>query len=157
MPRLYGWASTSERVYGAVDKGKKGKVSLIASVSLQGLDTKQCFNFEGVVDGSAFLTYLEHVLLPGLKPGSVIIMDNFRVHYIKQVRQLIEHHGCYLVYLPTYSPDLNPIEFLFAKVKAYLRKLRAQTIPALKQAFAQALQLITPQDVKACFEHCGYS
>lgn len=82
MPRLYGWAKTSEaktseRFSDTVTKGRKGKVSLIAAVSPQGLDIQRCFHFDGVVDGSAFSTYLERVLVPSLKPGSIVVMDNF--------------------------------------------------------------------------------
>ncbi len=156
MPRLYGWARTSERVRDTVTKGRKGKVSLIAAVSTQGLDTQRCFHFDGVVDGSAFLTYLAQVLVPSLEPGSVVVMDSFSVHHGKQVRHTLEQAGCTLVYLPTYSPDLNPIELVFAKVKASLRQARAQTPEALKAAFTQALQRITLHDVQACFKHCGY-
>lgn len=156
MPRLYGWAKRSERLSDMVTKGRKGKVSLIAAISAQGLDSQRCFHFEGVVNGAAFLTYLEQVLAPSLEPGSVVVMDNFSVHHSKQVRHILEQADCTLVYLPTYSPDLNPIELLFAKVKAYLRKLRAQTLEALKDAFTQALQLVTPEDVQAYFKHCGY-
>lgn len=156
MPRLYGWAKTSERLSDTVTKGRKGKVSLIAAVSTQGLDIRRCFQFDGVVDGSAFSTYLERVLVPSLKPGSIVVMDNFSVHHSKRVRHTLEQAGCRLVYLPTYSPDLNPIELVFAKVKASLRQARAQTPEALKEAFTKALHLITPHDVQACFRHCGY-
>ncbi len=156
MPRLYGWAKTCERLTDTVTKGRKGKVSLIAAVSTQGLATQRCFHFDGVVDGAAFSTYLEQVLVPSLKPGSVVIMDNFSVHHSQQVRRTIEQAGCTLVYLPTYSPDLNPIELVFAKVKAFLRQARAQTPEALKETFTRALQCVTPQDVQACFKHCGY-
>jgi transposase len=156
MPRLYGWAKTSERLHDTVTKGRKGKVSLIAAVSTHGLDTQQCFGFDDVADGAAFSTYLEQVLVPTLKPGSGVVMDNFSVHHSKQVRHTLEQASCTLVYLPVYSPDLNPTELIFAKVKASLRKARAQTPEALKKAFTQGLQRITLHDVQACFKHCGY-
>lgn len=156
MPRLYGWAKRSERLNDPVTKGRKGKLSLIAAVSLQGLDLQRGFYFEGVVDSAAFATYLEQVLVPGLNPGSIVVMDNFSIHHSQQVRLTIEQAGCTLVYLPTYSPDFNPIELVFAKVKAYLRKARAQTLEALKAALTRALQRVTPEDVRACFGHCDY-
>ncbi len=138
MPWLCGWAKTSERLSDTVTKGNEGKVSLIAVMSTQGLDIQRCFYFDGVGDGSAFSTYLERVLVPSLKPGSVVIMDNFSVHHSKQVRHTLEQAGCTLVYLPTYSPDLNPTELVLAKVKAFLRRAGAQTLDALKKAFAKA-------------------
>ena len=131
----YGWAKTSERLSDTVTKGNEGKVSLIAAVSTQGLDIQRCFCFDGVGDGSAFSTYLERVLVPSLKPGSVVVMDDFSVHHSKQARHTLERAGCTLVYLPTYSPDLNPTELVLAKVKAFLRRAGAQTPMPSKKPF----------------------
>lgn len=156
MPRLYGWAKTDKRVEDKVTKSRKGKISLIAAITPKGIDNGQCLHFDGAVNGKAFTTYLKDVLLPNLKPGKIIFMDNYTIHHVKEVRSLIEQHGSYLIYLPTYSPDFNPIEHVFSKIKAHLKKVRAQTITALRDAFAQAIASITKDDVLNCFRHCGY-
>lgn len=83
-------------------------------------------------------------------------MDNFTIHHNREVRALIEEAGCYLAYLPTYSPDYNPIEMVFAKVKAFLRKVGATQVDTLIDAMTQALTAVLPSEVKACFNHCGY-
>ena len=83
-------------------------------------------------------------------------MDNFTIHHNKDVRELIEGAGCFLAYLPTYSPDFNPIELVFSKIKAFLRKARATQVDALIDALSQAVAAVLPQEVKACFNHCGY-
>jgi len=108
------------------------------------------------VDSKAFLAYIEHVLLPTLKQGQLVIMDNYSIHKNKKVRQLIERAGCYLTYLPIYSPDFNPIEMIFAKIKAFLKKLKPDSIQQLKQGMAQAIETVTQQDVRNCYKHCGY-
>lgn len=99
---------------------------------------------------------MSKVLLPELEVGTVIIMDNWSVHKGEEVRKLVENHGCTLMYLPTYSPDFNPIEYLFSKVKAFLRKIRPTTIEQLTDAFADAVMTITPEDTSNTFAHCGY-
>lgn len=111
---------------------------------------------DGSVNTETFLVYLERVLLPTLEPGKIIIVDNYSVHQSSKVRRLIEAHGCYLINLPPYSPDFNPIEQAFSKVKAYLRKVAARTTERLEKAIATALQAITPQDARGWFRHCGY-
>jgi transposase len=100
--------------------------------------------------------YLERVLLPTLPTAKLIIVDNYAVHQSYKVRRLIKAHGCYLSYLPPYSPDFNPIEMAFSKLKAYLRKVAARTTEHLENAIVTALQIITPQDAKGWFSHCGY-
>lgn len=130
--------------------------SLIAAITSKGLDQEQCLMVDGSVNTETFLVYLERVLLPTLEPGKIIIVDNYSVHQSSKVRRLIEAHGCYLINLPPYSPDFNPIEQAFSKVKAYLRKVAARTTERLEKAIATALQAITPQDARGWFRHCGY-
>ena len=137
-------------------KRRKGKVSLIAAVTTRGMDPGACMVHEGSVTSAAFLAYIEHALVPTLVPGQVVIMDNFTIHHNHKVRELIEDAGCELLYLPTYSPDFNPIEHLFAKLKAFLKKLRSDTVPDLIRAFEQAVLTVTQQDAKNAFEHCRY-
>ncbi len=108
------------------------------------------------VNKNAFLSFLETVLLPTLAKGSVIVMDNWSVHHGEEVRELVEAYGCELLYLPTYSPDLNPIEHLFAKLKAFIKALRPETLDHLIQAFCDAVKTVTPENVLNTFKHCGY-
>jgi transposase len=100
--------------------------------------------------------YVEKVLVPSLKPGQIVVMDNLGAHRPKRVRELIEGRGCELPYLPTYSPDLNPIEEAFSKIKHILRKIAARTKETLIEAIGRALAAVSAQDVRGFFVHCGY-
>jgi transposase len=111
---------------------------------------------EGATTSRVFETYVECLLAPTLKPGQVVVMDNLGAHRPKKVSELIEARGCELVYLPPYSPDLNPIEEAFAKLKHILRKIAARTKEALIEAMGQALGAVSAQDVRGYFAHCGY-
>lgn len=154
--RLYARAPLGERAYDVAPKRKGGKLSLLAAISAQGLNPTQCLIHEGAMDTNAFLSYLQKVLVPSLKKGQVVILDNFTVHHNHEARRLIEAKGCYLLFLPTYSPDFNPIELLFSKIKAYLRKCKPRATEALMTVLQEALTMVTPQEVRACFSHCGY-
>jgi transposase len=104
-----------------------------------------------------FETYVvEHFLAPTLEEGQIVVMDNLGAHKTDTLRELIEQRGCQLWFLPSYSPDLNPIEEAFSKVKAHLRKAAARTKEALVEAIAQALSVVTPRDAAGWFVHCGY-
>ena len=111
---------------------------------------------DGAMDGPSFLAYVEQVLVPTLAPGDIVIMDNLPAHKPAGVRAAIEAIGASLRYLPPYSPDFNPIEQAFAKLKALLRKAAARTIPDLWQAIKHAIPLFTPQECANYFEHAGY-
>ena len=154
--REYGWGSSAERVYDTRPKGKKERVSLIAAASLDGVMAEQALVVPDTVNKNAFLAFLETTLLPTLARGSVIIMDNWTVHHGDDVRDLVEACGCELLYLPTYSPDLNPIEHLFAKLKAFIKALRPDSLDDLVQAFCQAVKTVTPNHARNSFQHCGY-
>ena len=123
-------------------------------LGIEGLKTALCF--EGTLNGEVFLFFLHHVLLPLLQPGDIVLLDNAKAHHVEQVRELIEQAGAQVVYLPPYSPDLNPIELAWSKVKHFLRKAQARTEEALYQAIAQALQTISPPDARAFFHHVGF-
>jgi transposase len=111
----------------------------------------------GSADGEAFLLYVERLLCPALKPGQTfVVMDNLQVHKMKKVRELIEGCGCQLVFLPSYSPDFNPIEEAFSKVKTLLRKAKARSFEALVEASGRALSAVTKEDARGLFSHCGY-
>ena len=107
-------------------------------------------------DGDIFLAYIEQVLCPRLRPGQVVIMDNLSAHKVSGVRTLIEACGARLLYLPPYSPDLNPIEQAWSKIKQVLRSLKARTAEGLETAVAEALKTITAENAAAWFAHCGY-
>ncbi len=154
--REYGWGSSDERVYDTRPKGKKERVSLIGAITLEGHMAEQALVIPDTVNKNAFLAFLETILLPTLARGSVLVMDNWTVHHGDDVRDLVEAYGCELLYLPTYSPDLNPIEHLFAKIKAFIKSLRPDSTDKLIQAFCDAVKLVTPEQALNTFVHCGY-
>lgn len=118
--------------------------------------TEQALVVTDTVNKNAFLAFLETTLLPTLAKGSVLVLDNWTVHHGDDIRELVEAYNCELLYLPTYSPDLNPIEQLFAKVKAFVKALRPDTVPNLIQAFCDAVETVSPQNILKSFLHCGY-
>ena len=111
---------------------------------------------EGSTNGAVFQTYLEDVLCPTLKRGQVVVMDNLSAHKGEKVRELIEGEGCELIYLPPYSPDFNPIEGAFSKLKSYLRAACARSQDTLMEIIGKALSTISASDAEGYFEHCGY-
>lgn len=111
---------------------------------------------EGAVDGKAFESYIEHFLAPKLERGQIVVMDNLSVHKSKRVQRLIEEAGATLLFLPPYSPDMNPIEGAFSKVKSVLRKVAARTREALVEATGRALDTITTEDIRGFYTDCGY-
>lgn len=113
-------------------------------------------SIEGSSDSESFGLYMRNVLAPRLKAGQIVLMDNLSVHTSGWVRDLIEEKGCQLWLLPSYSPDFNPIEEAFSKVKHLLRKAKARTLEALFGATAQALHAVSADDARGYFEHCGY-
>ena len=148
MDRLRSRAPKGERAYGQVPKNRGKNLTLIASMSLHGMGESMCF--EGATDAKAFELYVEHFLAPTLGEGQVVVMDNLGAHRPKRIRELIEARGAELVYVPSYSPDLNPIEQAFSKIKNILRKLGARTHEALLEAMEEALSKITPADAAEC-------
>lgn len=155
--REYGWAASAERVHEGRPKGKKARVSLIAACSLSGVMAEQALIITDTVNKNAFLAFLETTPLPTLAKGSVLVMDNWTVHHGDDVRDLVNAAGCELLYLPTYSPDLNPIEHLFAKIKMLVKRLRPDTLDNLIQAFGDALKTVSPQNILKSVLHCGYA
>ncbi len=129
-------------------------MTLLSSMSLRGMGPSLAV--EGPTTGEVFEAYLEQVLGPTLWPGKVVIMDNLTSHKGPRVRQLIEECGCKLMYLPPYSPDFNPIEEAFSKIKNLIRKAGARVHEALVAALGEAICEVSEEDAKAFFEHCGY-
>ncbi len=155
MVPLRARAPKGERAFGKAPKNwDKNDVTLICSVSLDGMGASM--SIEGCADGEAFLLYVEHFLCPTLKRGQIVLMDNLQVHKAKRVRELIEECGCHLVFLPSYSPDLNPIEEAFSKVKTLLRKAKARSFEALVEASGRALSAVSEEDACGFFVDCGY-
>lgn len=154
MTPTYGRAPRGQRAVDQAPRNYGQTYSLIAALSLQGMEASMVL--EGAVDQTAFVTYLRQFLLPTLRPGQLIIMDNLSVHKGTLVQHVIEAHGCHILFLPPYSPDLSPIEKAFAKIKTFLRRQKALSCEALHDAIAAALQTISPSDAIAWFRHCGY-
>lgn len=140
---------------GQVPRNHDPVISLIAALTIDG--PGPAMTLPGAVDGVAFEAYLRAGLVPTLRPGDIVVLDNLRVHQGRRVRDLIEGAGCHLLFLPPYSPDFTPIEEAFSKLKAFLRGVGARTQTALEQAIGEALATITAHDARGWFTHCGYS
>ena len=151
---LYAWSRRGERALASAPRNWGANVTLLASMNAEGMGP--CLAVEGPTTGEVFETYLERVLAPSLRPGRVVVMDNLSSHKGAQVREPIEGRGCELMYLPPYSPDLNPIEEAFAKLKALLRRAAARTHEALIEAMDRALEPVTAGDARGFFEYRGY-
>jgi transposase len=155
MVPLRARAPKGERAFGKAPRNWKENVTLISSISFAGA-VGASMSIEGAADGEAFLVYVEHFLCPTLERGQIAVMDNLQVHKMRRVRELIEERGCSLVFLPSYSPDFNPIEQAFSKIKGNLRKAKARTFEALVEATGQALSAVSAEDANGFFDHCGY-
>jgi transposase len=154
MDRTYGRASRGERVDGPVPHGHWKVVTLTAAVRLGGVGA--CLAFDGATDTACFEAYVGECLIPTLREGDIVIMDNLSCHKTAEVEHLVRSAGATVRYLPAYSPDLNPIEKMFSKVKELLRSAAARTVDALIGAIGEALRAVTPGDISGWFDHCGY-
>jgi transposase len=152
---LYGWAPKGERVHQKVPRNWGKNITLLSCIGKQG-GMGASLVVEGSTNRTVFETYLQDVLCPTLKRGQVVVMDNLSSHKGERVRELIEGKGCELVYLPPYSPDFNPIEQAFSKLKSYLRAACARSQETLMEVIGEALRTITVSDAEGFFEHCGY-
>jgi transposase len=128
---------------------------MISSIRLDG--TTACMHLPGAADTAAFLTYIGEVLCPTLKQGDIVVMDNLAVHKSPQVAALVQAVGAEVRFLPAYSPDLNPIEKMWSKIKARLRAMEARTPEQLDEAIGAALAQVTPSNARGWFASCGYS
>lgn len=154
MTRLYGRAKPGERVVESVPQNYGENISMLAAISLDGIQAPMTIS--GAVDGLVFLEYVKQVLCPSLQEGDVVVMDNLSAHKVKGVKQAIESCGAKVLYLPPYSPDLNPIEKCWSKIKTYLRQAKARTRETLDEALKEVLLLITKEDAEGWFTSCGY-
>jgi transposase len=151
---IYAYSPRGQRAYCAVPRNRGPNTTLLSSMSVEGMGPSLVV--EGATNREVFEAYVERVLAPGLRPGQAVVMDNLTAHKSGRVRELIEERGCELHYLPPYSPDFNPIEEAFAKIKALLRRAAARSREALVQTMGAALDAVTAQDAHGFFEHCGY-
>ena len=155
MTRLYGRAKAGKRATDDAPSGHWCTTTMISSMRLDG--STACMVVDGATDKVVFRAYVQHILLPTLKPGEIVIMDNLSAHKNQEVKDLIESVGAEIWFLPPYSPDLNPIEKMWSKIKVILRTLKARTEQALIDAIAKALDAVTANDAKGWFESCGYT
>jgi transposase len=155
MARLRARAPRGKRAYGKVPRNRGKNTTLIAAITLEGA-MGESMTVEGATDSLAFEAYVEQFLDPSLCEGQVVVLDGLGAHRTEKVEELIEARGADLVFLPSYSPDLNPIEEAFSKIKNLVRKVGARTREALVEAMARALAAVTTEDVAAWFAHAGY-
>ena len=152
---LYGYSRKGERLHLQVPRNRGKNTTLLASITLLG-GMGETMAVEGSTNQEVFEAYVEHVLTPTLEAGQLVIMDNLSAHKPARVRELIESRSCELIYLPAYSPDFNPIEEAFAKIKGMVRQAAARTKDALVDVLGEALSALSAQDAKGYFEHAGY-
>jgi transposase len=155
MVRARGRCRRGQRLIGKAPWGHWKTTTFVAGLRCNAISAP-CV-LDGAMNGSAFLTYVENILVPTLKDGDIVVMDNLSAHKVDGVRKLIEAVNARLIYLPPYSPDLNPIEMPFAKLKALLRKAAARTRDALWDKISEALHAFTPQECANYFRHAGYA
>jgi transposase len=155
MTRLRGRAPRGERLIDKTPHGHWMTTTLIAALGIAGIRCSAVV--DGAVNGDIFEAFIEQVLVPELRPGDVIILDNLSSHKRMRCRELIEAEGAKLEFLPPYSPDLNPIEMVFSKIKQLLRTLACRTKDSLWEAMQGVLDEVTPTDAVNCFQHAGYS
>jgi len=154
MTRMRGRAPKGERVVAKVPGGHWMMVTVVSAIRSVG--PFAAASFVGAMDSELFVLYVREVLAPQLRPGDVVVMDNLQPHKTKGVKEEIENVGATLRYLPPYSPDFNPIENMWSKVKGKLRSLAARTVETLHDAIGSALNTVTPKDCLGFFRHCGY-
>jgi transposase len=155
MARRYGRAPRGQRVVAAVPRGHWKTTTFIAALRHDGLSAP-CV-FDGAINGVRFLAYVEQVLAPTLRAGDLVVMDNLAAHKVAGVREALAAAGAHLLYLPPYSPDLNPIEQAFAKLKALLRTAAARTVEALWHTIGKLLDAFNPTECAHYLAHAGYA
>jgi transposase len=154
MTRRYARGPRGQRVVCKTPHGHWKILSTIAALDVSGIRTACCF--DGATDMEMFVGFVETFLVPTLRPGQVVVMDNLSAHKSPRVDRAIEAAGARVLRLPPYSPDFNPIEMAISKMKSVLRKLGRRSIDGLEDAIVQAIQAITRSDARAYIEHCGY-
>jgi transposase len=151
---LYAYAPVGGRAFVEIPRNRGKNTTLLTSLHQGGMGPSMAV--EGATTARVFETYVKRLLAPALRPGQVVVMDNLGAHRPRRVREFIEERGCELIYLPPYSPDLNPIEEALSKIKHILGKIAARAKDALIGAIGRALAAVSAQDVRGFFVHCGY-
>jgi transposase len=151
---VYAWAKKGQRALCSVPRNRGKNTTVLSSMSVRGMGPS--LTVEGATTSAVFEAYVDQVLAPTLRKGQVVVIDNLSAHKGERIRELIEERGCELIYLPSYSPDFNPIEEAFSKIKGLVRKAEARTKEALLEAIGWALSAVTTDDARGFFEHCGY-
>lgn len=154
LTRLRGWAPQGERLTMDVPFGSWGTQTLIAGLTCDGLIAP--WVIKGAMDGPAFTAYVREVLIPEIAPGTAVILDNLATHRNKEATAALKAHGCWFLYLPPYSPDLNPIEQAFSKLKAHLRRIGARSFTAVFRAISKICDLYDPTECWNYFKAAGY-
>lgn len=154
MARLRGRALRGERCRAAIPHGHWKTTTFVGALRLDGMTAPMVL--DGAMNGSAFLAYVEQVLVPSLSPGDIVVMDNLPAHKPSAVRQAIQAAGAQLRFLPPYSPDFNPIEMAFSKLKSFLKKTAARTRDDLWEAIAKGIDLFSPAECRNYFSAAGY-
>ena len=154
MARHYGRSRRGTRCRASIPHGHWKTTTFVGALRLQGMTAPMVL--DGAMHGAAFLAYVEQVLVPTLKPGDIVIMDNLPAHKPTAVRQAIEMASAELRFLPPYSPDFNPIEMAFSKFKAFLKHIAARTVDDLWEAIAQGVDIFTPNECRNFFTAAGY-
>jgi transposase len=152
LTRRYGRAPKGERVPEAVPHGHWQVLTILGALSTKGIQASM--TVAAATDAEVFSTFVQHVLAPTLRPGQIVVMDNLSAHKQRQVRRLLTARRCHLWYLPPYSPDFNPMEFAWSKLKTFLRGAKARLGPALEQAIGEGLRTITAKEARNWFRHC---
>ena len=154
MTRLYGRAPRGERAVGSAPQNYGENVTMLGALSAAGLSALMTVN--GATDSEVFATFAREVLTPTLSEGDIVVLDDLGAHRSAAARGAVEARGARLVFLPPYSPDMNPIERCWSKIKTVLRAAKARTREALEQAIKQAIAMVSASDARAWFKHCGY-
>lgn len=154
MARLYGRSPKGERCRAPVPHGHWKTTTFVGGLTLGGVVAPM--TLDGAMNGAAFLAYVEQVLAPTLRHGDVVVMDNLPAHKPVAIRDAIEAAGAVMLFLPPYSPDFNPIELAFSKIKAFLKRTAARILHGLWDAIRDAIDAITPNDARNFFKACGY-
>lgn len=155
LTRTHGRAPRGERVVGAVPRTHGANITTLVAMGPTGMQAP-CV-FEGAVDSALFVRWLRRWLVPTLRWGTTVVLDNLSVHRHAEVRTVLERAGCHLVYLPAYSPDFNPIELAFSKLKTHLRSVGARAFEPLLAAIGDGLAAITTDDIAGFYGHCGFA
>lgn len=155
MTRRYGWGPTSTRVVGAVPHGHWKVTTFVAALRANGLTAPMAV--DGALNGELFYAYVKKILVPTLRSGDLVIMDNLQCHKVAGVAQAIGEAGAQVVYLPPYSPDFNPIEQVFAKLKAELRRRAERNVDRLWDTLGESLDWFAPEECLSYFQHSGYT